>query len=1397
MTSWVSAGRLKKLYTEGIESDPSAETSTVSILSGGTIDLVPNVTNGNSAAATTLPTSGVSTNKVVVHGDMDVLGAWSTVGGIGTTVDYTINSGQTQSNNTLLASSSNHLTAFQRASATATHSDFPKNTDSYEVSFNLYFPALVAPAVQLFSYGTALPFANGPVAVVWISDGSIAIIANGDSASSSASTLVSGTHRIAMRRVFVTGSPALSALQLFVDGVQCIGVTGAAPLALHDLGPTPDLVLGGAGMGYDIPVSFDDMTTYAGTAPTYTTADSVGSIPLTYTATSSQPDAWIGEWFNDSGAPTSKANNVGGSSGLPAFTLPAGGDPVGGIVSVPASSTANTRYVTLTSTNTVPALNTTGSTLDDGYGAWTIEARAAFSGSTSVTVMWMGTDDGNRRIQVYPMNGGVLFSTESKVSPNYGDRQWAIPSSVLASLGLSASNDGAYHKYRLGRKSYLTVSGTISNPDLLFDFWYDDVKISLKLPSDIGVQWANSSTYIGNIPIQFANSSSTIRIGGTTRSASDAFTLDYIRVKNGITFADPSLLIPRHVNGYFQTSYGDTLTSYYSATGFTRPGGTLSPGTGLLFTGVVKPVTTSFALATGGSVGTNAGDAMIAPFACNVNLSVNTNENMVELLTVGNIATAGAYVSVWVWRGGKILLFNGSSYIETASAVVAASEFTLGVRLTTNEPILYINGEIPMMTTVGWRAMSTNLFTTLNTSVTLSPTASLNGIYLGARTPYASGTAITAAFKNWRVVDTTIGSGMTVVSLANTKNAVVASWAFDKDSAVSAGTLAVTMTVNANASISAGAMTTNTTGSATGTATYVAGFPTGTSSYEISTNIAFTGVPNTADKVILTYGTVIVKWKSDDSVRVDVGAANVTSTTFPLVSSTGAKKYKLVIRRTYNTSNSALSTFEVFVDGVNCITAVGSGTNAAVATHSLSSPNLVLGGDTYAAALSFDDVRIESVTLPTNATSDGAGIVVEGDGLVNGVAAGRSITWNKGTTQEKGDETGSYWLVKGGQLMLSRIIDTSLRKAPGSTVLLTSLPQTSGATTEPHMWTLSASVGSSSPWTTVDSVGTNTLTYTNSTTASAPDHATVPGYFNTKYGSAGYLTSNYGNTGFTSTGPRSTAMNSGTGLLFTGVIRPQTSFATATGGSIGVADATGTLMTAPFQCSVGGSVQTNANMVELLTIGDTATAGAYLSVWAWRGGKILMYNGKSYTETTTAVVGVNEFVLGIYLTSTEPILYINGTAGTMIAWRTFANATATVGSSTTGVIISSTASARGIWLGPRTAWVSGTTISAAYKSWRIVDTVINSMTAAQIGYTQPYRYANEYDASPLTVTYGFRIADDETLQLVKTEGSSSASAVLGNPMPASESAGVLNVNTLGTIADSFSNVVLSLLNTVP
>eukprot|EP00899_Mesostigma_viride_P023892 jgi/Mesvir1/4688/Mv21717-RA.1 len=437
------------------------------------------------------------------------------------------------------------------------------------------------------------------------------------------------------------------------------------------------------------------------------------------------------------------------------------------------------------------------------------------------------------------------------------------------------------------------------------------------------------------------------------------------------------------------------------------------------------------------------------------------------------------------------------------------------------------------------------------------------------------------------------------LSLANTQNTTVATWAFDGNSATSAPTTAnptgvpITFTTG-KASISNGALilpggATPTTNAAA-TAANVSAFPTGTQSYEISFNISYNGVPVSGAATVrrlFSYGTLICNWYGDGKIEATAGGVTLATpvNTLAMAAST-QKKYKVTMRRTYvDAPLNSLSTFEIFVDGVQKSVSTGTG----LATHSLSSPALVLGNDGtgYLVPLTFDDVRIEL-----------------------------------------------------------------------------------GASTESNMWTL-ATNGTAT-------TGSAVLTYA-STPTGAASH--TGGYFQTNYGNGTVTVSYYSATNI----GRATG---GYEILVTGIVKPFTSLSTATGGDVGTG--AGAAMTAPFLCGVANSTNTNANMAELLTIGKDGTAGSYVSVWAWRGGRLLMFTGNHYTETAGIVVGASEFVLGVLLSSSGPVLYVNGAPATMTTagWRTItANASFT---GATGVSLSATGTERGIYLGARSPYQTAT-----------------------------------------------------------------------------------------------------------
>eukprot|EP00899_Mesostigma_viride_P019913 jgi/Mesvir1/27923/Mv01393-RA.1 len=186
-------------------------------------------------------------------------------------------------------------------------------------------------------------------------------------------------------------------------------------------------------------------------------------------------------------------------------------------------------------------------------------------------------------------------------------------------------------------------------------------------------------------------------------------------------------------------------------------------------------------------------------------------------------------------------------------------------------------------------------------------------------------------------------------------------------------------------------------------------------------------------------------------------------------------------------------------------------------------------------------------------------------------------------------------------------------------------------------------------------------------------------------------------------------------LLFTGIVKPvDASLLSATGGN---------------PLSVSASIASPVNMCELMAVGDTSTA-ANVSVWVWQGGRILMATGAAYNASTVPLVGAREVVIGLQLHPTlGPRLYVNGALKTssFAGWKNISDNSSLA--SPPLIAMNATQAKRGLFLGSRTVYTSGTAFNVAYKSWRVVNT--SGMTDAQVENTQLYRYSTEYDAGPL------------------------------------------------------------------
>eukprot|EP00899_Mesostigma_viride_P017632 jgi/Mesvir1/25870/Mv18515-RA.1 len=663
-------------------------------------------------------------------------------------------------------------------------SPFPKNLESFEITFNVSLagvPGAASSVKKLFSYGPLAGKLNVPASG---SFGTVTIDNGGGVTSTSSSTPIrtDGTianikYKVVARRTNTTPPPQCppSSCSSTVCGVS-------APPATVSLFSTFSLPPPSFSAGTRSPAQSRTSTepnlwkldTYTGTAPNYSTVDSVSALNLVYSSSGAATTSWLGEWFTDSAnnntATGASVQNYG--NGLSGNFQ--GVTPVSSEVTIPTGLQAlNTRYVTLADIET-------GSS-NSGYGAWSIEAKVRTSAGSSniwgiftIGQDYSGGSNGNQ-ILVYGQGSNIIITTEAV---GYTNRNLVIPTTALTAAFTAASvtytsnpNSGFNHTYKILRKANSTV-GTVSAPSDVIQFWYDGVEI----PLTVGSNGITSSGSMVNVPIGSTGSNKNLMIGPTLRRDLDATsTLDYIRFRN----ESAVISAPNHVSGCFQTFYGTAgyLTSNYSKTSITR--GSAANGSGVLVTGIVKPIT-SLASATGGSIGTGTGTAMTAPFLCGVGGSTKSNKDMVELLTVGDPATAGAYVSVWAWRSGRILMFNGTSYTETVNPVVGSSEFVLGVHLSATEPQLFINGQLKSSSDAAvmlpWRTIAGNVATTIsaaNTGAILSSTASARGVYLGPRSTYDVTSTVTTptlnvGYKNWRLVDTALNS-MTAQQIADTQ----------------------------------------------------------------------------------------------------------------------------------------------------------------------------------------------------------------------------------------------------------------------------------------------------------------------------------------------------------------------------------------------------------------------------------------------------------------------------------------------------------------------------------------------------------------------------------------------------------------------------------------------------
>eukprot|EP00899_Mesostigma_viride_P028724 jgi/Mesvir1/9036/Mv21319-RA.1 len=288
----------------------------------------------------------------------------------------------------------------------------------------------------------------------------------------------------------------------------------------------------------------------------------------------------------------------------------------------------------------------------------------------------------------------------------------------------------------------------------------------------------------------------------------------------------------------------------------------------------------------------------------------------------------------------------------------------------------------------------------------------------------------------------------------------------------------------------------------------------------------------------------------------------------------------------------------------------------------------------------------------------------------------------------------------------------------------------------------------------------------------APSH--VNGYFQTLYGTTNRLKSYYFADGGISP-------SSQYDLLFTGIVKPvDASLLSATGGN---------------PLSVSASIASPVNMCELMAVGDTSTA-ANVSVWVWQGGRILMATGAAYNASTVPLVGAREVVIGLQLHPTlGPRLYVNGALKTssFAGWKNISDNSSLA--SPPLIAMNATQAKRGLFLGSRTVYTSGTAFNVAYKSWRVVNT--SGMTDAQVENTQLYRIffravaAREIGSSadngaPSGTIKVLRDGTNTVLQAVNPNGSQGGSIVISSqPSTRSKDGNISSTSIVGVSLEGF------------
>eukprot|EP00899_Mesostigma_viride_P005954 jgi/Mesvir1/1535/Mv14518-RA.1 len=168
-----------------------------------------------------------------------------------------------------------------------------------------------------------------------------------------------------------------------------------------------------------------------------------------------------------------------------------------------------------------------------------------------------------------------------------------------------------------------------------------------------------------------------------------------------------------------------------------------------------------------------------------------------------------------------------------------------------------------------------------------------------------------------------------------------------------------------------------------------ASWPYGATGTQISVNLTPVTALPTADSFILAYGALAGVYlrlsyvQATNKLMLTDGTNTATTTNAGLL--TAGTSAKIVVRRDPTTAAVSL-----LVNSVPQVLVGGGGAHLAAlgALSFASTPSLYVGhfgADASSASFYFDNVRVESVTKPTNAASSSAGILVQGDGAVAGV----------------------------------------------------------------------------------------------------------------------------------------------------------------------------------------------------------------------------------------------------------------------------------------------------------------------------------------------------------------------------------------------------------------------------